>query len=270
MITNAATSRSYPKRPQYFAQKVTRLLVKTCATQEIGQAATLLVVVGAATEDAARYRRPVTFFNDQLLPLIGLRKWEALDNARKAAVNAGWLNYEPPPKGTKKPGRYWAAIPAEAEGLDDSPVDESNAEPYPPNGYGGGYGGGYGDGDGGGELSYLTLNPSPKKEITHSKSEYTSDFEAWWKVYPRKVGKRKAFGAWKTALPKVEGNGKTRETLLEITQRFAASPAGNAGEFTPHPATWLNQGRYEDDPAEWQSKTASKPSEPLTYRDDKL
>ena len=115
------------------------------------------------------------------------------------------------------------------------------------------------------------IEPTPKEqEQPRSKSQYTSDFEAWWKVYPRRVGKRKAFAAWKVALKNVEGNGEAPETLLEITRRYAASPAGNAGEFTPHPATWLNQGRYEDDPAEWQDKTASKPSKPLEYRDDNL
>ena len=164
----------YPKRPPYFAQKAIRLLVKTCAAQEIGQAATLLVVTVATTEDAARYRRAVTFYNDQILPLLGLRKWDALEKARKSAIASGWLHYEPPPQGKRKPGRYWVTIPAEAEGLEDSPVDEPNTEvypsngdsqptPYPANGYSRGYGDGDSGGDGRGELSELSLNPSPKK-----------------------------------------------------------------------------------------------------------
>ena len=86
---------TYPQRPRFFAQKVTRLLIKTCAAQEMGQAATLLVITVAATEDAARYRRAVTFYNDQLLPLLGLRKWDALDKARKSAIAAGWRRLRP-------------------------------------------------------------------------------------------------------------------------------------------------------------------------------
>jgi len=166
---------TYPERPAFFAQKVTRLLVKTCAAQDMGQAATLLVVVVAATEDAARYRRAVTFYNEQLMPLLGIQKWVSLDRARKAAIAAGWLHYEAPPKGKKSPGRYWVTVPAHAEGLEDSPVDEGppevypengygSGEPYPPNGYSGGdgrgYGRGYSGGDRGGELP--SLNPSPK------------------------------------------------------------------------------------------------------------
>jgi len=33
--------------------------------------------------------------------------------------------------------------------------------------------------------------------------------------------------------------------------KFVASPAGQKGTFTPYPATWMNEGRYSDDPAEW-------------------
>jgi len=39
--------------------------------------------------------------------------------------------------------------------------------------------------------------------------------------------------------------------LLGRVKAFATSPAGQAGKFTPHPATWFNGGRYEDDDAEW-------------------
>src|SRR6476620_8160014 len=38
----------------------------------------------------------------------------------------------------------------------------------------------------------------------------------------------------------------------ERTLAFARSPAGNRGNLTPHPATWFNQGRYDDNPTEWE------------------
>jgi len=101
-----------------------------------------------------------------------------------------------------------------------------------------------------------------------SKTQYPSAFEDWWLVYPRKVAKQKAFAAWKAVLAK---NGQTADTLMEITRRFASSPAGTAGKFTPHPTTWLNQGRYDDDPAEWHDKekpAAKQP--PLQFRDENL
>ncbi len=105
-----------------------------------------------------------------------------------------------------------------------------------------------------------------KHDRSTSKSPYTDDFEAWWKVYPRRVGKRKAFTAWKAALKNVGGNGEAPTTLLKITRQFAASAAGNAGDFVPHPTTWLNQGRYEDNPSEWEAKEATQPRKKLEYR----
>ena len=39
--------------------------------------------------------------------------------------------------------------------------------------------------------------------------------------------------------------------LLERTKLFAASPDGNKGKFTPHPATWFNRESYLDNEQEW-------------------
>lgn len=116
---------TYPQRDRFFAQRVTRLLAKTCAAQQIGAEAALLVTFIAATEDAKRYRGPVTFYNEQLMPLIGTRRWHTFDAARRRAVEAGWLHYEAPPTGTRtKPGTYWATIPADLESLPDTTCDE--------------------------------------------------------------------------------------------------------------------------------------------------
>ena len=69
-------------------------------------------------------------------------------------------------------------------------------------------------------------------------------------AYPRKVGKQAALKAIRAALARI-----TREDaanwMLGRVQKFAASPAGQAGEYTPHPSTWFNQGRYDDDDSEW-------------------
>lgn len=122
---------AYPKREgTHFAHRALRLLVKTAAAQEIGPTAVALVMTVAMTEDSARYRRAVTFYNDQLLPLVGVTKWDSLDRARRKAVAAGWLHYEN--RGKRLPGLYWVTIPATAEGIGDGPVDEGS---IPENGY---------------------------------------------------------------------------------------------------------------------------------------
>ena len=113
----------YPERNSYFAHRVIRLMTRTCAAQEAGPDACWLVAVIVHTEDAKRYRAPVTFWNDQLQSVLGFT-WGKLDRARKRAIAAGWLHYEPGGKG--KVGRYWATIPPAFEGLAADAVDEDH------------------------------------------------------------------------------------------------------------------------------------------------
>jgi len=67
-------------------------------------------------------------------------------------------------------------------------------------------------------------------------------FEAFWNIYPRKVGKQDAFKSYQRALQIVSA-----EEIFAGAERFAADP-NRIPTFTPHPATWLNQGRWGDDP----------------------
>lgn len=161
----------YPRRPKYFAHRYTRLMTKTCAVNDIGATAAWLCVTIAMLEDSKRYSGPVTFWNHQLMPLIGVSKWEALNNARSKAVEAGWLHYDP--GGRRQVGRYWVTIPPQFADLEDSPCDESS---YPANGdlgsssypAKGGLGGDLdGDlhGDLGGDPSYLSPNPNPNSSV---------------------------------------------------------------------------------------------------------
>lgn len=48
------------------------------------------------------------------------------------------------------------------------------------------------------------------------------------------------------------------EELLKRTKQYATSPAGQNGQFTPHPATWFNRGGYNDDPSEWNRSDAHR------------
>lgn len=112
----------YPEREPFYAIRFVRLLMNTSAVQEIGQGAVLLLVAIAHTEDAARYRRAVTFYDPQLVMILGMKSWGALDRARRAAISAGWLHYLPGGKG--RAGKYWTMIPDHAQGLGDYAIDE--------------------------------------------------------------------------------------------------------------------------------------------------
>lgn len=75
-----------------------------------------------------------------------------------------------------------------------------------------------------------------------------------YNAYPRKVGKKVALASIGRAILalKARGQENAADWLLERVKTYAASPAGQRGTFTPHPATWFNQGRYDDDDREWQ------------------
>lgn len=113
----------YPQRGSCYAHRHQRLMAKVCAAQQIGAAAAWLVTTIAHQEDAKRYSGPVTFFNEQLMPILGVASRSSLVRARQKAVEAGWLHYEPGGKG--RPGKYWVTTPPAAAALDDSPVDET-------------------------------------------------------------------------------------------------------------------------------------------------
>lgn len=67
-------------------------------------------------------------------------------------------------------------------------------------------------------------------------------FERFWSVYPRKVGKQSA----KRAFERVK---VPLETLVAAVERQKCSDqwARDNGQYIPHPTTWLNQGRWDDE-----------------------
>jgi hypothetical protein len=115
----------YPKssRGKFFAHKFVRLLMKSCAAQDMGQNAVLLCVFIAHTEDAMHYSGACRFWNEQLLSVMGFRSAKQLDNARDKAVEAGWLVYDRP--GNRTVGRYWVTVPEQFADLSDSPMGEN-------------------------------------------------------------------------------------------------------------------------------------------------
>lgn len=98
--------------------------------------------------------------------------------------------------------------------------------------------------------------------------QYAKAFTDWWFVYPRKVGKEAASKAYAKAGKRLVKRGMEREAavafLLDRCRAFSQSPIAD-GEFCPHASTWLNEGRYDDDPQEWQGDRngAPSPSRPL-------
>ena len=69
-------------------------------------------------------------------------------------------------------------------------------------------------------------------------------FDAFWATYPKKVGgKVDAKKAFVKAVSLV-----SLDVVLAGAKRYAADPNLPDRQFIPNPATWLNQGRWDDDP----------------------
>lgn len=89
------------------------------------------------------------------------------------------------------------------------------------------------------------------KELENIEANYTAiqppkaphGFDLFWQAYPKKVGKLDAMRAF----AKVSVSAETLIAAVERQKRSAQWNRDN-GQYIPNPATWLNQGRWEDEP----------------------
>jgi uncharacterized protein YdaU (DUF1376 family) len=88
---------------------------------------------------------------------------------------------------------------------------------------------------------------SPPMSPTGKSVVYSEQFEHFWKTYPNRTGKAAAYKAYQSALK--THKELTHAILIDRAGRFAAAhtTARTPSQYIPHPATWLNQGRWEDD-----------------------
>jgi hypothetical protein len=71
--------------------------------------------------------------------------------------------------------------------------------------------------------------------------------EAIYQRYPRKEGKADAIKAILKAMKRHDA-----KFLLERTEAYAEAIAWKERQFIPHPATWFNGERFNDDPEAWK------------------
>jgi hypothetical protein len=77
-------------------------------------------------------------------------------------------------------------------------------------------------------------------------------FEAFWAAYPRRVGKGDARAAFDKACRKT-----TPEAMIAAITAQVYAGCFKDLTFTPHPATWLNKERWDDEIAAATPKTAA-------------
>lgn len=88
---------------------------------------------------------------------------------------------------------------------------------------------------------------SPKGEMPPLRPK-PNGFARFWEAYPNKVGKQAAEKAFARALKRVPGHDPPAQ-MLEAVERAKRSAQWLRG-YIPHPTTWLNEGRWEDEPSE--------------------
>ena len=91
-----------------------------------------------------------------------------------------------------------------------------------------------------------------------------SDFEVFWALAPRRVGKKAAERAWRA----IERRGESQDAIDGMRAYAAAfAQSGTELKYVPHPSTWLNRRGWEDDleavfpsrkpqMTEWEQKAA--------------
>lgn len=87
-----------------------------------------------------------------------------------------------------------------------------------------------------GVLQTVQNHPEP------SKNQH-AHFDEFWTIYPRRVGKRKAESEFIRACTRAPV-----EEILAGARRLATDPNLPEKRFIPHPATWLHQERWGDEP----------------------
>jgi hypothetical protein len=253
---------SYPtdRADGFFALKFCKLLSKTAAANDLGSDAVVLLMIIALKEDSKQYTDAPNYWNNQLMPLCGIGSKKRLVTARNKAIEAGWLHYEQGGKG--KVGRYWVLVPGRFETLfgkryasdlsfrigtqsgttnAENDICSSDSEPKA---------------DPKRNDKGVTSLPVPKPIPKGNRSFYSDDFEAFWKAFPngRKTGKKGAFAAWKKAIKDAEP-----QTIIAAATDYAASDVGQ-GQYVKGPASWLNQGCWDDDRDAWKEKRPALPN----------
>ena len=113
--------------------------------------------------------------------------------------------------------------------------------------------------------------PAPDPEAT-TKAVRTKDlcapsalrerFEAFWRAYPRKIGKAAAWTVWQKANP--DAVLLARIVAVIADQSRSTQWLTDGGRYIPHPKTWLSQGRWEDGPIEPIPQVSAKTARTLT------
>lgn len=181
----------------------------------------------------------------------------SLDRAVDELVSAEAMKVEPHYRsdGSRAANSYWL-WPALPPSTDTPPLPTHGGTPSPPMG-----------------VPLPTHGAASRKE--HQRKEHQTGilrppddertdqqlisdaFTAFWKSYPRKTAKGEALKVWPRAIKAAGGDlGK----IVGGVRRYAADPNLPEPQFIPHPASWLNGQRWDDEPLPPRATNGHRPA----------
>jgi len=96
-------------------------------------------------------------------------------------------------------------------------------------------------------------NDIKDSSLVENKKITISQFDKFWKLYPKKASKGEALSRWKTICNKPS---KEKPTWVQIKKAILSQKKTEQWKdpkFIPHAATWLNKNKWLDDPKEMVS-----------------
>ena len=93
-----------------------------------------------------------------------------------------------------------------------------------------------------GDAQNLRMNNLGRKNLGIEDNILIEKFDDFYKCFPRKTAKGLARKAWEVAVAKTNP-----DVIISQAALYAASVEGKDKKFIPHPATWLNQERWDDE-----------------------
>ena len=104
----------------------------------------------------------------------------------------------------------------------------------------------------------VSINRKKHDLLQQPKSvSYSNQFEDFWKLYPKKTGKKFAYTCYQKAR-------MSNDILLPAVREQIRSKQWQRG-YVPNPSTWLNQGRWDDEVMEEKSEVRIEMEETMEW-----
>jgi hypothetical protein len=116
-------------------------------------------------------------------------------------------------------------------------------------------------------ITEYNLNPKNKnknKNKTEEQDKIMALFSRFWSVYPNKVKKSVAEKSWVRLAP---DDALTDRIVADVERRVRTEWTGEGAKYVPHPTTYLNQRRWEDE-TEVNVFGANREPDPIVLTDE--